>query len=100
MSSPARGRRPTRASGPPPEDAGLPLPDSLAQPLQRFIRHLSHERRLSAHTASNYQRDLESVARYCVSQGLAAWSDLDRLAGRAIPVDVVFTQGKSVLGLE
>ena len=27
-------------------------------------------------------------------------ADLDRLAGRAIPVDVVFTQGKSVLGLE
>lgn len=27
-------------------------------------------------------------------------ADLDRLAGRAIPVDVAFTQGKSVLGLE
>jgi len=27
-------------------------------------------------------------------------SDLDRLASRAIPVDVVFTQGKSVLGLQ
>lgn len=67
----------TNASGPPPDDADLPLPESLAQPLQRFIRHLSHERRLSAHTASNYQRDLESVARYCVSQGLSAWSDLD-----------------------
>jgi hypothetical protein len=26
-------------------------------------------------------------------------SDLERLSGRAIPVDVVFTQGKSTLGL-
>ena len=27
-------------------------------------------------------------------------ADLDRLAARDIPVDVVFTQGKKVLGLE
>ena len=27
-------------------------------------------------------------------------ADLDRLSSRAIPVDVAFTQGKSVLGLD
>ena len=27
-------------------------------------------------------------------------ADLDRLASRSIPVDVAFTQGKSVLGLD
>jgi integrase/recombinase XerC len=66
-----------RASGPPPDDAGLPLPASLADAIERYIRHLTHERRLSAHTASNYRRDLESVARFCGTQDITAWDALD-----------------------
>jgi hypothetical protein len=46
--------------------------------------------------------DYEAVAQLNAKQGLIGpqlRADLDRLAARAIPVDVVFEQGKSVLGL-
>lgn len=43
----------------------------------RFIRHLTHERRLSAHTASAYQRDLESLTAFCGRQDIHAWRALD-----------------------
>ena len=47
--------------------------------------------------------DYQAVTRLNESQGRIGpqlRADLDRLAGREIPVDVVFEQGKSVLGLE
>jgi hypothetical protein len=46
--------------------------------------------------------DYEAVTQLNAKQGLIGpqlRADLDRLAARAIPVDVVFEQGKSVLGL-
>jgi integrase/recombinase XerC len=52
----ARGRTPHAA--PPPAI----LPASAGQ-LDGYIRHLIHERRLSAHTAKNYRRDVEALLR-------------------------------------
>jgi integrase/recombinase XerC len=43
----------------------------------RFRRYMSSERRLSAHTDSNYARDLAALAKYCDRMGLEEWSELD-----------------------
>jgi integrase/recombinase XerC len=50
--------------------------DALAW-IPKFVRHLSHERRLSEHTCKNYQRDLNQLAGWCDEQGVPAWPDLD-----------------------
>jgi integrase/recombinase XerC len=42
-----------------------------------FRRHLAIERRLSAHTDSNYARDLAALVKYCDRHGIADWSALD-----------------------
>ncbi len=44
--------------------------------LERFEAHLREERRLSPHTLSNYRRDLAGVLRYCRSQGISTWQQL------------------------
>ena len=43
----------------------------------RFRRYLVSERRLSAHTDSNYARDLAALVRFCDRFGIADWSRLD-----------------------
>lgn len=49
----ARGRSQPRTT---------PPATGLAQPLlQGYLEHLTHERRLAAHTAKNYRRDLETL---------------------------------------
>jgi integrase/recombinase XerC len=45
--------------------------------LARFRRHLTKERRLSAHTDSNYARDLTALAKFCGQQGILDWPALD-----------------------
>ena len=45
--------------------------------IDRFIRHLEYERRLSPLTCKNYRRDLERLAAYCESSGVGGWGDLD-----------------------
>ena len=45
--------------------------------IPRFLTHLSSERRLSAHTDSNYRRDLELFARYCERNQLEDWQRID-----------------------
>lgn len=45
--------------------------------IDRFIRHLEFERRLSPLTCKNYRRDLEALAGYCDKAGVAAWDDVD-----------------------
>jgi integrase/recombinase XerC len=42
-----------------------------------FRRHLAIERRLSAHTDSNYARDLAALVKYCDRHGIADWPALD-----------------------
>ncbi len=41
--------------------------------IERFLGHLHNERRLSANTVSNYRRDLEAFAAFCVERGFADW---------------------------
>ncbi|MDB6087511.1 MAG: recombinase XerC [Gammaproteobacteria bacterium] len=43
----------------------------------RFRRYMSSERRLSAHTDSNYARDLAALVKYCDRMGLEDWSAVD-----------------------
>ncbi len=45
--------------------------------VSRFRRYMGSERRLSAHTDSNYARDLAALVQYCDRHGLADWSALD-----------------------
>jgi integrase/recombinase XerC len=45
--------------------------------LQRYLDHLRHERRLSPHTISNYQRDLHCLHEYCEASGLTDWRHID-----------------------
>jgi integrase/recombinase XerC len=45
--------------------------------IDRFIRHLEFERRLSPLTCKNYRRDLEALATYCNEAGVADWGGID-----------------------
>ena len=51
-------------------------PAALDQ-VRRFGQYLAKERRLSAHTSSNYARELQALMRYCDRQGIADWDLLD-----------------------
>lgn len=46
------------------------------QAAERFLEHLTLERRLSPHTARSYRRDLVCLAEFCARQGIAAFTDL------------------------
>lgn len=43
----------------------------------QFRRYMTTERRLSAHTDSNYARDLAALVKFCDVHGLKDWSALD-----------------------
>lgn len=43
---------------------------AIADGIERFLRHLAVERRASAHTISNYRRDLQAWQAFCAIQGL------------------------------
>ena len=45
--------------------------------IEKFIRHLTYERRLSELTSKHYRRDLSCLAAYCDKFGLENWRDLD-----------------------
>ena len=45
--------------------------------IDRFIRHLEYERRLSPLTCKNYRRDLERFVDYLDKAGAAQWPDVD-----------------------
>jgi integrase/recombinase XerC len=51
-------------------------PAALEQ-LARFRQYLTRERRLSAHTDSNYARDLHALTRFCAKEGVADWVQLE-----------------------
>lgn len=48
-----------------------------ADRINEFLGHLTRERRLSAHTADAYRRDLNSLSKYCASNEIESWSKLD-----------------------
>ncbi len=45
--------------------------------VNKFIRHLQFERRLSELTCKHYQRDLETLCQFSDAQGIDQWQDLD-----------------------
>jgi len=51
--------------------------------IDRFVSHLTHERRLSFHTASAYRRDLTQLLAFCERHQLADWNALDNRRVRA-----------------
>ena len=51
-------------------------PEALAAPLSGFIRHLQSEKRHSARTCDNYQRDLQRLALWLTGVGCDCWADL------------------------
>ena len=44
--------------------------------LDDFLDYLKHEKRVSPHTLSNYQRDLIKLANHCSEQQLSQWDEL------------------------
>jgi integrase/recombinase XerC len=53
-------------------------PDQSAW-IPRFVAHLRQERRMSAHTAAAYGRDLRRLLVFCERRALTAWDTLDNL---------------------
>lgn len=51
--------------------------------IDRFMTHLTHERRMSLHTAAAYRRDLGRLVKFCEPRGVARWSDLEHHEVRA-----------------
>jgi integrase/recombinase XerC len=51
--------------------------------IDRFVSHLTHERRVSWHTAAAYRRDLDRLLAFCERRGLTAWGSLDNRQMRA-----------------
>jgi integrase/recombinase XerC len=51
--------------------------------IERFIRHLELERRVSPHTHSAYRRDLTSLVAFCDRSGVEEWTALDTQQVRA-----------------
>ncbi len=51
--------------------------------IQRFAQHLTHERRLSAHTAAAYRRDLSALSTFCARRGIRDWDVLTHVDVRS-----------------
>lgn len=51
--------------------------------IDRFIRHLELERRLSPLTCKHYRRDLQALLAFCEKSGIDGWRDLDEQHIRA-----------------
>jgi integrase/recombinase XerC len=51
--------------------------------IDRFVSHLTHERRVSAHTAAAYRRDLRRLREFCERRGILEWNALDNFQIRA-----------------
>ena len=51
--------------------------------IDRFVGHLTRERRVSTHTAAAYRRDLQRLSQYCGRRGIGAWEQLDNGTLRA-----------------
>ncbi len=67
--------------------------------IDRFIRHLEFERRLSPLTCSNYRRDLETLAAWCEQAGVGAWQDVDSEHVRAYAA-TCFRKGLSARSIQ
>lgn len=45
--------------------------------VEKFVTHLSRERRMSPHTTLNYRREIKALAQWCEQQKIDDWSTLD-----------------------
>jgi integrase/recombinase XerC len=52
-------------------------PETGGDPVEAFLAHLAHERRLSANTLIGYRRDLRRVGAWMTAQGLGPWERAD-----------------------
>lgn len=52
------------------------MADTLTSVVDEFLDYLALQRRLSAHTVSNYRRDLQQLTEFCERDGLKSWSAL------------------------
>ncbi|HEY2677816.1 MAG TPA: tyrosine recombinase XerC [Steroidobacteraceae bacterium] len=50
--------------------------------IERFLSHLKHERRMSAHTLLAYRHDLLRLRAFCERRSIARWSALDHFQVR------------------
>ena len=69
---PPRNAAPEDGSAAEPPPAG---PDRA--PIERWLRALAVERRLSAHTERAYRRDLDAFLAFCAARGIASFADVD-----------------------
>jgi len=67
--------------------------------IDRFIRHLEFERRLSPLTCKNYRRDLETLATWCEKSGIPGWDDIDSEHVRAYSASC-FRKGLSARSIQ
>ena len=67
--------------------------------IDRFIRHLEFERRLSPLTCKNYRRDLQTLAAYSEQSGVGEWKDLDSEHVRAYAA-ACFRKGLSARSIQ
>ncbi len=51
--------------------------------VEKFLAHLSYERRLSRHTIEAYRHDLATLAAWCARRSCTRWSALDNAAVRS-----------------
>jgi len=51
--------------------------------IDRFLAHLTHERRMSAHTRAAYRRDLTRLEKFCARRAIREWTALDNAQVRA-----------------
>ncbi|MEP6884690.1 MAG: tyrosine recombinase XerC [Gammaproteobacteria bacterium] len=45
--------------------------------IDRFLSHLMHERRMSAHTVAAYRHDLGTLAEFCARRSVESWETLE-----------------------
>jgi integrase/recombinase XerC len=67
--------------------------------IDRFIRHLEFERRLSPLTCENYRRDLKTLAAWCEKSGVGSWGDLNSEHVRAYSASC-FRKGLSARSIQ
>ena len=67
--------------------------------IDRFIRHLEIERRLSPLTCKNYRRDLDALTAWLDQAGVAGWSDVDSEHIRAFSA-ACFRKGLSARSIQ
>ena len=67
--------------------------------IDRFVRHLEYERRLSPQTCKNYRHDLQALAAWLDTSGVTAWTGVDSEHIRAFSASC-FRKGLSAKSIQ